>query len=369
MPASAPARVPPSFVGTVADGPFFAPGVDMPAELDSMVGTGVQSLRVVVEWRVAQPYRSFAEVPPDQAARFRDEGGVPTDYSTIDALMAGAAQRRLSVLPIVMIAPNWAARHPGRDASPPSDFGAYARFVAALARRYGPNGSFWAERPELAARPVAHWQLWNEPHFEHFWSDRPWAGDYVRLVRTTRKALLAVDPKARVVLAGMANRSWEYLEEVYRKRARGLFDIVAIHPFTARVGGVPKILRLNRDVMRRFRDSRKPIWITELSWTSARGRTEWTFGNETTEKGQAAKLADAYRALAAQRRSLRLQRVYWYTWLSYDRDKVYPFDYAGLGRLDGGQVVRKPAFDAMRRTALRLQGCRAKEGRADRCAR
>jgi hypothetical protein len=73
--------------------------------------------------------------------------------------------------------------------------------------------------------------------------------------------------------------------------------------------------------------------------------------------------------LARERRRLRINSVFWYTWLSRDSDTNYPFDYSGLNRLeDGGRVVRKPAFGAFRRTALRLVGCRRKAGRADRCA-
>jgi hypothetical protein len=73
--------------------------------------------------------------------------------------------------------------------------------------------------------------------------------------------------------------------------------------------------------------------------------------------------------LAKQRKRLHIERAYWYTWLSYDRDKFYPFDWAGLVRLKGRTVSEKPAFKAFRRTALRLEGCRSKRGRADRCAR
>ncbi len=121
--------------------------------------------------------------------------------------------------------------------------------------------------------------------------------------------------------------------------------------------------------MAKNRDSRKPLWVTELSWTSAQGKTSVTFGNEQTEKGQAKKLSDAYTMLAQQRGKLHVGRVYWYTWLSRDMQDDYPFDWAGLERVNAdGTITAKPALRAFRRTAMALQHCHKKRGRADRCA-
>ena len=72
--------------------------------------------------------------------------------------------------------------------------------------------------------------------------------------------------------------------------------------------------------------------------------------------------------LASLRRKLRIERVYWYTWLSRDIVKDYPFDYAGLSADTTKGIKRKPAFSAFRRTALRLEHCKAKQTRADRCS-
>jgi hypothetical protein len=370
-PAATP-RVPAPFVGTVMDGPLLDdPAVDLEAEADQMVGAGVGSVRVKIHWGWAQTYQRWADVPPEELSRFKhEEAGIPTDYSATDRAVAAATKRRMTVLPVVLIAPKWAARHPGDEASPPKGTASYSRFMAALVRRYGPGGTFWKENPTLPERPIRHWQIWNEPSLDVYWRDRPWERDYVALVRASRTRIKQVDSGARIVLAGLPNRSWPELEKIYkRKGARGLFDVVAIHPFTARVGGVLTILRNNREVMRRYGDRKKALWVTEMSWTSARGKAAWTYGNETTEPGQAKKLSEAYRMLAKRRSELKLQRVYWYTWLTYDRHENYPFDYAGLSRLEAdAAVTRKPAFLEMRKTALALQGCKSKSGVADRCA-
>jgi hypothetical protein len=368
--AAAKATVPPGFMGISTDIPLAQDAsVDQSAQLNSMVASGVQSLRVQFNWSAAQPYAKFADVPLTERTRYSDEGGVPTDWSVTDGTVADAARRRLDLLPVVLSAPSWAARHPGEFSSPPTDPRQYAAFTAALARRYGPRGSFWAAHRELVARPIRHWQLWNEPSMKAFWSDQPFAPDYVALVRASRAEIRRVDPGAKIVLAGLPNKSWVALEKIYKAGGRRQFDVAAFHPFTATVDGVRTILRRDRKVMAHHHDARKPLWVTELSWTSAKGKTKVKFGNEATVRGQAKQLTAAYRMLAKERRKLRLARAFWYTWLSRDKLRTYPFDFAGLLRLEGHKIVRKPAFGAYRRMALKLEGCRAKNGRADRCSR
>lgn len=364
------AAVPKTFFGAVADGPLLLDfRVDLNRQFDSMVTSGVQTSRTVFNWAGAQPYRRFRDVPPDQRARYRSEGGVPTDYAEIDRLVTVAAQRRLKLLPVVMVAPFWNARHPGEFNSPPRDPKGYANFTAALVRRYGPHGKFWKEHRKVPKQPIRHWQIWNEPSLTQFWSDQPFAKRYVQMLKLARKAIRKEDRRATIVLAGLPNKSWIALEKVYRAGGRGLFDVAAFHPFTASVSGVRTILERDRRVMAKHRDSRRPLWVTELSWTSAKGKTSERFGNEETQRGQAKKLTQAYRMLAGLRRRMRIQRVYWYTWLSRDAQHDYPFDWAGLSRVtSNGKVKHKPAWTAYKRIALSLEHCRSKRGRADRCA-
>ena len=368
---AADARVPFGWVGTNADGPLLtSPRVDLGGETGVMAGAGLESMRFTLDWRSAQPYATASDVPITERSRFRDEDGVPTDWARTDRIVGAAAERGMTVLPVVQIAPRWAARYPGDFSSPPSDPAPYGRFTAALARRYGPAGTFWTERPDLRPQPIRAWQIWNEPSLRDFWKDTPWARDYVALMRSARIHLRSVDPGAKVVHAGLPNKSWTDLARVYRVNgARRYFDAVAIHPFTARVEGVVEILRRNRRVMRKFGDRRTPLLVTELSWPSAQGKIDRTYGFNVTERGQARKARKALLTLAKERRRLRIASVYWYTWLTADRRDDYPFDYAGASRLTDDKVVRKPAFYALRKTALQLRGCKSKPTGARSCAR
>jgi arabinogalactan endo-1,4-beta-galactosidase len=222
---------------------------------------------------------------------------------------------------------------------------------------------------------VRDWQLWNEPSLTRYWSDRPWEADYAALVRASRAAVRQVDPAARIVLAGFPNESWDALEAVYDAAGRGAFDVVAVHPFTARVAGVETIVRRNRRVMRRHGDGRKPIMVTETSWSSTLGPGK-PFANErfnppwqTTERGQAVKVRRVLRLLARERRRLGIERAYWFTWLTNERERGDAFDYSGLRRLTpDGRLRTKPALRAYRSMALDLRSCR-RTSRADRCGR
>ena len=76
-------------------------------------------------------------------------------------------------------------------------------------------------------------------------------------------------------------------------------------------------MKLFRTVMRRHHDAAKPIWLTEVSWPAARGRLDISGGLLsviTTDAGMARRLTGLYREALRLRRTLRLQRVYWYSW-------------------------------------------------------
>ena len=329
-------QVPQGFVGTVADGVLNedTDGRLFENEADRMVGAGVESVRMVFAWRDAQPVKSRSDIPPELQQYFRDEEGTPTDWRLFDAYVTTAARRRVTVLPVLLYAPQWAARHKNSDGSVPSDFGAYARFAVAVAKRYGRNGTFWTENPELPKLPLDWLQIWNEPHFREYWSDQPWEKDYAKLLRGTYRAVKKAVPTQKILAAGMANKSWTYLSKLYQAKARGYFDAVALHPFTNAVDGVIEIIERARRVMERYGDRKLPLQITEMSWTSAKGKAGYTYGNERTEPGQAKALRQGFERMAKERGRLRILRVYWYTWMTRDAHENIPFDYAGLIRLE-----------------------------------
>jgi hypothetical protein len=330
--------VPRGWLGVQADGPLTEPGNPFASEWGLMAASGVENVRVAFDWRAAQP----------------SEGG-PIDFSATDAAVVAAAQQRLPVLPVVHRTPDWAAARPlDGAASAPQGTAAYTRFLTALVGRYGPAGSLWAERPELPRVPIRDWQIWNEPNLTRYWTTQPFAKPYVKLLRASRRALRAADPGSRTILAGLPNESWIALRKVYKAGGRGTFDAVALHPYTGRPRNVIKLIEFARREMRRFHDSRKPVWLTELSWPSSQGKTDGAPGFVTTERGQASRLKLALKLLTKSRRRLKLQRVVWYTWLSREGSRN-SFDWSGLRRQRGGQLISAPSFSVFRSAAKRLE--------------
>jgi hypothetical protein len=353
-PASAERRVPAGWLGVTLDGPFDAADA---REWNRIVAAGAESVRTAVRWYDFQPYRSAADVPGSEAGRFRDVGGVPTDFSAMDEFVAAAASRGLSVLPVVHAPPDWAVATPGVLGARPRDPATFARFMTALVGRYGPRGSLWAERPELRRVPIRAWQIWNEPNLTSYWSRQPFARTFVRLLRAASAAVHGADRGATVVLAGLTNKSWQALRSIYRAGGRGHFDAVALHPFTRKPADVVRLVRLARGVMHANGDRRLPVWVTELSWPAAKGklRKRHRTGLEVTDPVQARNMARVLRLLAAERRRLRIERVVWYTWLSAERGSN-PFNWSGLRRVRKGSVVDTPALRAFRRAARTLRG-------------
>jgi hypothetical protein len=369
-PAPAHRAVTGELVGAMFDGPVIGGRVNLARQVDAAVTSGVESLRIAVRWSSLQPYRTASAVPSAERAQFETVSGVPTRFSTLDQIVGAAAARGLSVLPVVQSTPSWDAARPGDPASPPKGTAPYAAFLTALARRYGPQGTFWTTHPALARVPITMWQIWNEPNFVSYWSVQPFAAGYVALLTASYAALKAVDPAAKVVLAGFADFSWEYLAEVYRVLGtRRPFDIVAVHPYTARPSGVIEILQRVRAVMDRFGDRLRPILATEITWPSSEGNAPPQFGVSTTESQQARRLDQLMPLLISNRQRLGLMGFYWYTWMGDESPRAapYAFDYAGLLKYVSGAITAKPALGVFRRWALSLEGCRSKT-RADVCA-
>ena len=349
--------VPPRFFGVMANGPLELPATDLLAEDAVMRRTGVETIRVPMQWSQLQPYRRLADVPAADRARYTVVDGVPTDFTALDSRVGAAAANDLEVLGLVLESPAWAASDRTTVFSPPRDPADYARALRALIGRYGPSGTFWVSHPAVPRLPVRHWQIWNEPSVARYFVVKGgFAKPYVRLLASAYRAAKAADPGAGIVTAGLPNFSWRDLESLYRAglRARGHFDAVAVHPFTGRPSDSVRILRNVRAVMDRHGDRRAGIWVTEVSWPSGRGRAVSNQRWVTTQAGEAAKVREVYTAYAAARRSLRLQRAYWYTWATVDRDSPNAFDYAGLRTYTrGGRFVDKPALAAYRAVTRR----------------
>lgn len=346
QPAAARRAVPSGFYGVDYDREiaWAAPSLQS-STWGSMAKTGVESARVIFDWRTAQPVQ-------DQ----------PPSFTGTDRSVALAAAHGIAPLPVVMLAPAWARVLPKEEGSAPSNIPAYTQYLRALVARYGPAGSFWSARPDLPRHPIRTWQVFNEPDVPYQWSPRDeWQKRYGELLRASAAALRGADPGAKVVLAALTNDSWVALDQLYKLGdIRGSFDAVALNTYTRVPSHLVEILRRGRKVMNRNGASKLPIFVTEFGASASKGRIQAP-GNEhlqTTDQGLSHLVARMYQLLIRHRSELGLRRAYWYTWASsYDTRKAI-FDFAGLMRYQGGKVTARPAVAAYRKSAVAAEGCR-----------
>jgi hypothetical protein len=325
-----------------------APDADQEEQWALMASSGVESVRTVFSWAQAQP-----------------EPGV-TDFSYTDHVVGLAASHNLALVPVVRTSPAWAAIDPFARGSPPASPSSYTAYLRGLIDRYGPHGTFWLDHPELPRRPVRAWQIWNEPHLNIWWntdgrSPNAWAREYATLLKAVRPVVRAADPGAKIVLAALADYTWQHLDRLNKFKIGRYYDVAAINLFTARPANVIRGVRLFRRVMRRGGAARKPVWLTEATWPAGKGRvarpqTSWQRAWYTTDQGMAKRLGDIYKLAIENRRKLRLGKVVWYTWSSQYRDNDL-FDYAGLNLFAAGVSEQRPALAAYAASARRYQGC------------
>ncbi len=223
-----------------------------------------------------------------------------------------------------------------------------------------------------SARPRANPRLaaLERANLAEWWSIQPgWAPGYVQLLRIGHDAVKRADPGATIVLAGLTDTSWLALSQIYAVRgARRQFDVVGVHPYTRYPQGVVTILGRVRKVMDSAGDRAKPMIADEVGWPASRGLSPENFGFQTTDSGQAKDISAVMPLLATARRHLRLVGFDFYNWAGTDDVGGLGFTFAGLLRLQGDQLVPKPALGSFRRSALALERCRRK-ATATRCAR
>jgi hypothetical protein len=178
------------------------------------------------------------------------------------------------------------------------DFVVETGFVWQVVQRYGVNGSFWYQNPDLTPHPIKIWEVWNETNFAEnnpggVVSPQSYAKlliDSAKAIRGAQEVLVGQNPwnvGTRVLFGGLWGDSlagngatvyWtldKYLQEIYTKyvgyspaEVHAAFDGLSYHPYALRgnyndvintVGGA-------RAVLNNWGDTNKDLWLTEIGW-------------------------------------------------------------------------------------------------------
>jgi hypothetical protein len=305
---------------------------------------GIETLRWPVPWSAVQPTRN---------------GGYK--WEGTDAIVAVAARHGIRVLPFLYGTPRWLAH---KETRLPIDSGAarkaWAAFLEAAVRRYGPGGEFWAqhapgvvqyETPISRPLPIRTWQVWNEANFFYFaYPASPQR--YARLLKISTPAIKGVDPSAKVLLTGLFGEptasgsrgmpAATFLEQLYRVPGiKSLFDGVALHPYAVDAETLEELVEALHEVTVENHD-RVPLYITEMGWGSQNDFQQVAF--EQGIRGQLLQMKAAYGYLLENRNGLDLKQVYWFSWK--DQPESCSFcDSVGLFR-DSTRFKPKPAWRA-----------------------
>lgn len=309
---AASAATPPGFFGISPQGETGR------RDFQLMEESGVRSVRLPLFWSQIERLSPHFE---------------PRNWSAFDREVGLAAASEIRVFVFLSSTPPWVAAVGKAEPATAAARAAWASFLRAAARRYGPGGVFWRENPDLPYLPIRSWEIWNEENIVTF-SRRPDPRRFARLLRLSGRVLHHADPGSKVILGGLFGRplqvppnipSGRFLAEVYRARhVKRSFDGVALHPYVADARAMRAQIRNLRRVMRIHHDGRTPLYMTELGWGSDSYESRWERGM----RGQARELNQAFSMLAGHRRSWRIGGVWWYSWV--DAPACIFCDSAGL---------------------------------------
>ncbi|MDH6116445.1 hypothetical protein ABH930_000844 [Kitasatospora sp. GAS204A] len=311
--------------------------------LGDAVDTGAKWVRVDLSWD---------DIQPDSSKTY--------EWQRFDRVLSAAKARGLEVLPTIGYTPKWARKAGCTDdnSCPPANPAAFAAFATAAAKRYAPQG-------------IHTWEVWNEPNIP-FWAPAPDPAAYTQLLADTSKALRAADPKAYILLGGLAAVSTgqdtgyvsqgDFLTAVCKLGANKLVDAISYHPYTypylpsaktsfgtamEDISSTPGNLVA---ILTTYGTPNMPIWITETG-AATNGPGTVTDGTNitpqtthVTEQYQAAIASDTIRAAAA---NPHVAAVFWFSDQDTGQasDKQHRSEFYGLRRYDGSP---KPALGALK---------------------
>lgn len=276
------------------------------------------------------------------------------DWDRTDELMGAAARAGVDVLAILDYSAPWASSDPAGDTSyPPADPSRFAAYARAVVDRYGEGGTFWhGDGPE---RPLRAVEIWNEPWGYFFWRPDPDPERYTELARATAEAVREAGRDVEVLVPAdlLQVRSDGEIRLWFRALLRAdpslpeLVDGWTVHLYPSPrdappdAGGDPRFAVRRVECIRRIAteaEVERPLWITELGWTTASASEEGV-----TEREQARYLGRTLDLALGPWRGY-VERTFVYTWSRSNEDPADVEGNYGLRRADGSL---KPAWRAV----------------------
>jgi hypothetical protein len=261
----------------------------------------------VDEWKIQRSLQMVREMGAGTIVEFFpwayiEVGRDVYDWGSTDRIVNQARNQGLHIIARMGLVPAWAragnnAEFTTLNTLPPESYADFAEFVAIFAARY--------------AGVIDQIIIWNEPNLAFEWGYQQIdPAGYADLLRAVHAPAHAANPNVTILAAGLAPtlepagsphglNDLLYLEALYEAGARDYFDALAVHTygFTQPPEAAPAFDRLNfrrtellHDIMARYGDEDKPVYITETGWND---HPRWT--NAVQPSQRAAYTVDAFR--------------------------------------------------------------------------
>lgn len=311
---------------------------------DAIGRTGLASVRAIPYWDQIEP----------QAPNPRT-GEHTYDWTRPDAIARHLARNGLRWDALLGFSTPWGGEVPGTTGGAPR-IGPFVSYATAVARRYGRDGEFWRRNPDLPYVPMTQFQVWNEPNLSgSVLAIRP--THYADLYLAVRRALLEVDPHARVAIGGLVHSARSgtgnaagFLQDMFAARPAlaGNVDAVGVTIYRQNPEQVLEQVRGLREILDRLGERSTPIDIHETGWAT-RGTVLLTDIAAVSEERRTAMLPELVDLLAAS--DCGVQKVTPFAWVTQESLSA---DAAGwFGLADRRTAELKPSgrayVDAVRR--------------------
>ena len=322
---------------------------------------GAKQIRVFAFWDQMEPNANTdftKDGPVGQNPNFEALTGALTK------ILAGGA----TPIVVVVDSPAWASANGAAGRIHPRATKDYADFF----------GEFVAANKKLRGDgQTIVYEVWNEEDGKEFWGAEPDAAFYANMLKESYAAGKAADPGATILVGPTTGNNYQWINKLYENGAQGSFDGVAVHTDTACLdrgpdkfyrdpnpSGDPRAqgplgqftflgYRSIRDVMLARGDD-KPIWMTELGWSStgnppgptscARGDNAGKKPSGVTPGQQAAFMKQAYQCLA---QDPYVVSAAWFTLRDTTNAPVEELNHYGLFGVDGGAKPSLAAFKSV----------------------
>jgi polysaccharide biosynthesis protein PslG len=243
----------------------------------------------VYEWKIQRSLQMVREMGANTIVEFfpwayaEGEKGI-FNWASFDVIVKHARNQGLQIIARVGLVPEWARPSKNQNTTlnylPDESFDEFANFVTAFAARY--------------AGVIDRIIIWNEPNLAFEWGYRPVdPAGYMQLLKAVYAPVHAANPSVIILAAPLAPTleptgspngldDLLYLEGLYKAGASPYFDALAMHTYgftePPEAAPAPNTLNFRRaellhDIMLRYDDPEKPVYITESGWND---NPRWT---------------------------------------------------------------------------------------------